>query len=204
MSDIPADTTTGQRAVAWLNYASLLAIMAVIAAILTAASVLQYAAGELPCPLCLLQRVAMLGVCLAIMMQFRHGFSYQNTGIALLFALLLLVVAERQTLLDIYPRPGHTYIGSAVFGLHMPVWSIIIGLLLLLAFALRLVILSGDLHLSQTPPSAFPWMVTVATILGGYVVLLAALNFGSVVVQCGLGECHTMGYALLGYSAPAS
>ncbi len=55
-----ADTTTGQRTVAWLNYASLLAIMAVMAAVLTAASVLQYAAGELPCPLCLLQRVAML------------------------------------------------------------------------------------------------------------------------------------------------
>ena len=194
---------TMQRTLAWLNYASLLAIMAVLAAILTAASVLQYAAGELPCPLCLLQRAAMLGICLAIFMQFRRGFSYQNTGIALTFALLLLIIAERQSLLDIYPRPGHAYIGSAIFGLHMPVWSIIIGLVLLTAFAVRLAILGGDKHLEQTPPSTFPWMVTGATVIGGLVLLLTALNFGSVVVQCGLGECHTMGYALLGYTAPA-
>ena len=46
-----------------LNEAYALAVMAVIAAVLTAALVVQYGAGELPCPLCLLQRVAMLGVC---------------------------------------------------------------------------------------------------------------------------------------------
>jgi disulfide bond formation protein DsbB len=195
---------TMQRLFAWLNYASLLAAMAVIAAILTAASVLQYAFGELPCPLCLLQRVCMLGVCLAIFLQFRRGFSFQNSGIALLCALLLVIIAERQSLLDIYPRPGHAYIGSAIFGLHMPVWSIIIGLALSFAFALRLAILGGDKHLAEVPPSTFPWMVTGATVIGGLVALLAALNFGSVVVQCGLGECHTMGYALLGYTAPAS
>ena len=73
--------------------------------------------GELPCPLCLLQRVALFGVAFGIMLNFRHGFSYRNTGFSLLFAILLLVVAERQTLLDIYPRPGHEYIGSAILGL---------------------------------------------------------------------------------------
>ena len=45
----------------------------------------------------------------------------------MLFALLLLIVSVRQTLLDITPRPGHSYVGSAVFGLHMPVWSVIIS-----------------------------------------------------------------------------
>ncbi len=187
-----------QRTLAWLNYASLLAIMAVLAAVLTAASVLQYAMGELPCPLCLLQRVAMLAICLAIFLQFRRGFSYQHSGIALLFALFLLIMAERQSLLDIYPRPGHAYIGSAVLGLHMPVWSVIIGLLLLFSFSVRLAILGGDPHLQNVPATTFPWMVTAATVLGGYIGLLALLNFGSVVVQCGIGECHTFGYALLG------
>ena len=33
-------------------------VMLVIAAILTAAMVMQYRGGEIPCPLCLLQRVA--------------------------------------------------------------------------------------------------------------------------------------------------
>ena len=78
---------TSQRLLAWLNYVYLLLVMLVIAGILTAAMTLQYANGELPCPLCLLERVAMLGVCFGIMLNFRRGFSYQNTGFSLLSAI---------------------------------------------------------------------------------------------------------------------
>ena len=45
-----------------------LGMMAVIAGVLTAALFMQYGRGELPCPLCLLQRVAMLGVCFGLML----------------------------------------------------------------------------------------------------------------------------------------
>jgi hypothetical protein len=31
-------------------------------------------------------------------------------------------------------------------------------------------------------------------------VLICAINFASVVVQCGAGQCHTTGYALLSVS----
>ncbi len=95
-----------QQTLATLLSIYLLGMMAVIAAILTAAMVLQYANGEIPCPLCLLQRVAMFGVCFGIILQFRHGFSYRNTGMSMIFSLFLLIVSVRQTLLDIYPRPG--------------------------------------------------------------------------------------------------
>jgi len=69
-----------------LNEGAMLAMMAIIAAILTAAMVMQYAFGELPCPLCLLQRVAMLGVCFGLMQNFRNGFSDRNLGYSLLFS----------------------------------------------------------------------------------------------------------------------
>ena len=71
------------RLAALLNYGFLFLMMLVIAAILTAAMTLQYAYGELPCPLCLLQRVALFGVCFGIMQQFRHGFSYRNSGLSM-------------------------------------------------------------------------------------------------------------------------
>ena len=83
-----------QRFLAALNYLYMLAMMAVIAGILTAAMTLQYGYGELPCPLCLLQRVAMFGVCFGIIAQFRSGFSYQNTGFSLLFTIFLLIVSD--------------------------------------------------------------------------------------------------------------
>jgi hypothetical protein len=37
----------------------------------------------------------------------------------------------------------------------------------------------------------------VATVLSLYVIAIALVNFGSVVVQCGVGQCHTTGYVLL-------
>ena len=35
-------------------------------------------------------------------------------------------------------------------------------------------------------------------VIGLYVIALVAINFVSVVVQCGLGECRRFGYKLLG------
>jgi len=188
---------TAQRILALLNYTYLLLVMFVIAGILTAAMTLQYVNGELPCPLCLLERVAMLGVCFGIMLNFRRGFSYQNTGFSLLFAIALLVISVRQSLLDIYPRPGHQYIGSAIFGIHMPVWSIIIALALLIAYAIKLAILGSDEYLREADVSEFPAIRRIAEILSIYVIAICLINLVSVVLQCGFGECHTFGYKLL-------
>ena len=179
----------------FFNELFMLAMMAVIAAILTAAMVMQYGHGELPCPLCLLQRVAMLGVCFGLMQNFRNGFSDRNLGYSLLFSVFLLIVAVRQTLLDIYPRPGHEYVGSAVLGLHMPVWSILIAVALITAFAVKLCVIGTED--GSRPPARTSLVGRLATLLSLYVILIALINFGSVVVQCGLGQCHTTGYALL-------
>lgn len=186
-----------QRRLAWANYGYQLLVLLVIAGILTAAMVLQYAQGELPCPLCLIERVAMFGVCFGILLDVRRGYSYQHAGFSLLSAILLLVVSVRQTLLDIYPRPGHEYIGSAVFGIHLPVWSIIIALTILLAFALKMAIVGGDEFLESAPLHAFPALRRIADAAGVFVIVLCVVNLVSVVVQCGLGECHTTGYRLL-------
>jgi disulfide bond formation protein DsbB len=187
---------TNTRLQTTLNDLFLLAMMFVIAAILTTAMVLQYQGGEIPCPLCLLQRVAMFGVCFGVVLHFRHGHSTRYTGISLLFALLLLIVAARQTLLNIYPRPGHSYTGSAVLGLHMPVWSVVIAAAILLAFAIKLTALGDeDLRGVSSPLSS-----RLTGLLSFYVVALCLINFGSVLVQCGFGACHTFGYKLLGGS----
>ncbi len=188
---------TSRRLLACLNYVYLSLVMLVIAGILTAAMTLQYVNGELPCPLCLLERVAMFGVCFGIMLNFRREFSYQNTGFSLLFAIVLLVIAVRQSLLDIYPRPGHEYIGNAIFGIHMPVWSIIIALCLLTAYAIKLAILGGDEYLREAEVAEFPAIRKIADILSLYVIALCLINLVSVVLQCGFGECHTFNYKLL-------
>jgi disulfide bond formation protein DsbB len=189
------NTPADARLPATLNDLFLLAMMLTIAAILTVAMVLQYYGGEIPCPLCLLQRVAMFGVCFGIILHFRHGYSAQNTGGSMLFALLLLIVSVRQTLLDIYPRPGHSYVGSAVLGLHMPVWSVVIAVAILTAFAIKLAVLGGRDLRDPQPSRALGRM---ARLLGLYMVAIGLINFASVAVQCGVDACHISGYRLLG------
>ncbi len=195
-----ATTETLDTARGWagLQYLCELAKVIVIATILSGAMVMQYAYGELPCPLCLLQRVALFGVAFGAILNLRNGFSDRFTGISLLFATLLLIVSVRQTLLDICPRPGHEYIGSAVFGLHMPVWSVLIALALIAAHVVTLLLPGGRSTHLAAPSASFPQMSAVARSIAIYVALLCVINFVSVFVQCGLGECHTFSYQLLG------
>jgi disulfide bond formation protein DsbB len=170
-------------------------MLVALAAALTAAMVMQYAFGELPCPLCLLQRYAMFGCCFGIIMQLRsEEKSERGAGIGALFALVLLIISVRQTLLDLFPRPGHAYVGSAVFGLHMPVWSVLIAVALLAGFAVRLALFGAP---RPSAPNALPPMGRLTRYIAFYVVLICAINFASVVIQCGAGQCHTMGYVLL-------
>jgi disulfide bond formation protein DsbB len=171
----------------------LLAMLTILAAILTAAMVLQYAFGEIPCPLCLLQRYAMLGCCFGLVQQLRAGDSQRGAGIAMIFSVLLLVIAVRQTLLDLFPRPGHDYVGGAIFGIHMPVWSVFIAVALLLGFSVELALLGGP---RAIPPAKGSPLQRWTQALAIYVAVICAINFLSVVAQCGLGQCHTMGYCL--------
>jgi disulfide bond formation protein DsbB len=186
--------TTGARLPAALNDLFLFAMMLTIAGILTTAMTFQFYGGEIPCPLCLLQRVAMFGVCYGIILHFHHGYSARNAGVSMLFALFLLIVSVRQTLPDIYPRPGHGYIGGAILGLHMPVWSVVIAVAILLAFATKLAVLDGE-HLREPQPS--PAFGRLARLLSLYVIAICLINLVSVILQCGVGACHTFGYKLL-------
>jgi disulfide bond formation protein DsbB len=172
----------------------LLLMLLILAAVLTAAMVMQYAFGEIPCPLCLLQRFAMFGCCFGLVQQLRSGSSERGTGISLIFSLLLLVISIRQTLLDIVPRPGHEYVGSAIFGIHMPVWSVFIAMALMLGFAVRLALFGSPHPALEKDASMIHRLAQGVTI---YVVVICAINFISVLAQCGIGECHTFGYRWL-------
>jgi disulfide bond formation protein DsbB len=192
--DLPV--TRMERLAAGLNYLFLAGMLVAVAGVLTAAMVIQFARGELPCPLCLLQRVALFGVGFALMQNFRV-FSHRNTGIGLLFALLLLIVSVRQTLLDIVPRPDHAYVGSAILGLHMPVWSVIIATVLIAAQAIALALFGGERRVARLHVEAFPALARVADFAAAYLIVLAVINLAAVVVQCGFGACHTDGYKLI-------
>ena len=79
----------------------------------------------------------------------------------------------------------------------MPVWSIIIALMLLIAYAIKLTILGGDEYLWAAEPTEFPPIRKIADVLSLYVITICVINLVSVALQWGFGECHTFSYKLL-------
>ena len=182
---------TSENNIIQLNYIYSLLILAAMAFILTIAMYMQLVHSEYPCPLCLLQRVAYFGVCFGVILNLRNGYSMRYEGLTLIAIILLLIISARQTLLDIYPRPGHDYIGSAFLGLHMPVWSIVFSILLLLAYAIRFCIFGFGDYLSGPLLKSHPKTLLLANILAWFIIALCSLNVLSTFLQCGFSSCHT-------------
>lgn len=157
-----------------------------LAAVLSAALVLQFGFGEAPCPLCLLERVGMFGACFGLMLHFRPGDAARAAGVGLVAAVFLLVVSVRQVLLDIVPRPSHAYVGSAILGVHMPVWAVVIAVALLAGFAGRLALFGA----APDDAGRSPAVARLARAASLVVLALAAVNLAAVLLQCGFGACR--------------
>jgi len=85
-----------------------------ISAVLLVAFYFQFELGELPCPLCLLQRVAFTALAVGPILTLRHGPRPGHYGLIILAALLGAAIASRQVLLHI--MPGDAGYGSALLG----------------------------------------------------------------------------------------
>jgi disulfide bond formation protein DsbB len=115
-----------------LNALGLLAVCGV----LLGAYYFELVLGDLPCPLCLLQRVGLVAVGFGLALNLIYGPRPSHYGFMLISALYGGSVAVRQILLHIVPGTG-TY-GAPVLGLHYYTWSAIIFFLVLAGTALML------------------------------------------------------------------
>lgn len=154
----------------------------------------QYFMGEIPCPLCLMQRVAFLGFAYGAMMQFMGSHRLRYVGVSLFFVFVLMVISLRQSLLDICHTAGHVWVGSAIMHIHMPIWSFIIavGLLFFIAFDLMFITREYNNNIME-----YPLLRSIFNIMVILMIVISAINFLSTFVQCGLYNCHTTGYVLL-------
>ena len=154
--------------------------LAIIAAVLAGAFVEQLVMGELPCPLCLLQRAGLIVVGLGFLLNLRFGIQPLHYGVALLGSLVGAAASVRQILLHIAPGdPGYS---KAVFGFHLYTWSFVsfvavmvgIGVLLCLARA-------------QDAPRVYPGRIVRLVML--VFLLIVAGNLVSTLLECGLTQC---------------
>ena len=164
-----------------------------VALVLTAAFAAQLVLHELPCPLCLLQRILFATLAIGPILNIRFGPRPSHYATSLLAATAGAVVSTRQVLLHI--MPGDTGYGSALMGYHYYTWALIgfIAAIVLLA-----AILLFDRQFADTAPQpisggAFA-QAAVWLVIG-----LTALNVASTLLECGFGACadNPMVYELL-------
>jgi disulfide bond formation protein DsbB len=162
-----------------LNILGLLGVSVVLAA----AFFYQLAFGELPCPLCLLQRGAFVALGLGFLLNIRFGSSPAHYGIVMISAVIGGSVSLRQVLLHI--QPGDPGFGSTFVGLHFYTWALI-------AFAATIFYAGFLLFLEpggRRTEGESPALHRLATLSLWLFALLVAGNLVSTTLQCGLGPC---------------
>jgi disulfide bond formation protein DsbB len=180
-----------------LNFVGMLALLGV----LLGAYIYQFAYRELPCTLCLLQRLAMIGVAFGAAMNVTLGPNPRYYGVCLMAAVFGVGVSILQTLLHINPffdtdtgQPTlepttNPAFGHPVFGLDLYVWGVVVFATVILATAVALMFRS-QFEASRQEPD---WVGRLATIGAAILLVVVAVQTGTVFLECGFGSCPNDG-----------
>jgi len=148
----------------------------------------QFIGNEFPCPLCMLQRMAMILASIGalwIIGQARKGTltmsSYMMSyGLTILAAMFGMAMSGRQILLHILPGdPGY---GGTVLGLHLYTWAFITFVVVLLYAALMMIFSKSTFPIAPKGNAA-KWITFI--VIGIFIFIIAA-NAVSVFFEEGL------------------
>ncbi|CEG58074.1 disulfide bond formation protein B [Legionella fallonii] len=154
--------------------------------LLLLSSILCFVLGEqliyhdLPCPLCLLQRIAYVAIGMGMLMNLYLGFRPAHYGLMLLAALLGLAVSFRQITLHLAPNDlGY---GMPLFGYYLYTWAAI-------GFAIIIVLIAIALILDQGINIEYKVQHRGGKALIGLFLLLIIANGISTFLECGPFAC---------------
>ncbi len=171
-----------------INTVALFALIGVLAGSLH----LQFGIGEQPCPLCLVQRSAMIGLAVGPMMNLISGMKPSHYALSILAALVGAAGSIRQILLHINDPLGTGY-GPAVLGYHLYTWALITFVVAIAGIAILLLwnrpftlddhgVLSESVGARVFALTAMLWAMLWVT----FEMLVITI---SVLPECGLGMC---------------
>src|ERR1700728_1159169 len=99
-------------------------LILILSGILLGAFFVQFYWHEEPCPLCLLQRLGMIGVGIGALLNLKFGIQASHYAVSLLSSLMGGTVALRQ--ISLHVCPGSPQFGIPVLGLSLYTWSFIV------------------------------------------------------------------------------
>ncbi|MDL4915751.1 MAG: disulfide bond formation protein B [Enterobacterales bacterium endosymbiont of Blomia tropicalis] len=152
----------------------------------------QLVESELPCPLCLLQRVGLILAGCGFLFNIQQGIKNTHYGMVIIGCIVTGIIAARQMFLHI--TPGDTGYGSTFMGIHFYTWALLSSVLLIMFVAVIMPLNDLSKNLINLP--SLPGANKVASLL---FVFLIAGNLVSTVLECGSGQCadNPLRYELL-------
>ena len=163
-----------------LNALSLYAVALVLAAAFAA----QFMLHELPCPLCLLQRILFATLAIGPILNIRFGPRPSHYAMSLLAAVAGAVASTRQVLLHI--MPGNAGYGSALLGYHYYTWALI-GFIAAIVLIATVLLFDRQFEDDRAvPPTNGGAFAQTAVWL---VITLTAANVVTTLLECGFGAC---------------
>ncbi len=154
----------------------------VICGVLLAAFGVQLILKEMPCPLCLLQRLAMISIACSALLNLRFGVKTTHYSLALLSSIFGGSVSLRQIALHVCP--DFTTFGSPVLGLSLFSWAFLVFCCSIAAVAF-LMFFYDPKESPKEPERMSIWENIAAYLL----LFVAAANIISTLVLCGLDPC---------------
>lgn len=154
----------------------------VIFAVLLSASLYQFTRYVPPCPLCILQKLGMIGIAASLLMNCKFGIKAQHYGLAILSALIGRIFSLKQISMHVCPE-FPTY-GRAVFGFDLYVWAFIVFTCSIFACALLTIFFGYTKKRDFSPSWGF-----LDRIAFWAVFLITLCNLITTFMRCGLGTC---------------
>jgi disulfide bond formation protein DsbB len=153
-----------------------------VALVLAVAFAAQLWLKELPCPLCLLQRIQFAMLAIGPILNIRFGPRPSHYAVSLLAAIAGAAFAMRQILLHIMPGdPGY---GSALFGYHYYTWAFI-GFAVAIVLIALVLVFDRQFEADGKPIEVGAFARTAVWL----VIALTALNVVSTLMECGFAAC---------------
>lgn len=144
-------------------------------------SVLQFSLGELPCPLCLLQRLGFVMIIFGFLLNVVFGIEQKHYGVILIGALFGVATSLRQ--ISLHVIPGTPGFGSPILGMHYYTWAFVIFCMAISGVALLLILWNNEHTNKSYQMSKFGRSVCLLAIAA------VLINVISTFVECGPFEC---------------
>lgn len=154
----------------------------VLCVVLLGGYYLQFFRHQEPCPLCMLQRLGMIGIAIGLLMNLKFGIKPAHYALSLLAAIFSGAVSLRHIGLQVCPE--FEALGKPILGLYPFTWAFLVIACSLLAIS---VLLFFYRPVVKSPKN--PHIDIIGKAAFSLTFLLTAANVLTAIHICGLGTC---------------